>query len=183
MQQEDQTETVYIYGLRHPSGGDIRYVGYTRDPQQRLKFHWTDRRYSNRLQKKADWLRSLDKEGCRPVIEVLDEVSAATCHADEQAWIDWLLAEGHQLTNENVGSTKSIGLHAGYQPRLCPRPIPTCVAVIENAVRKAAENAWSIAELATELGISKQTARKYVRQQGCEVVPALITHPRSSHAR
>jgi hypothetical protein len=162
--------TVYIYGLRHPDGGDVRYVGRTRDPKQRLKFHWTDRRYSNRLQKKADWLRSLDSEGCRPVIEVLDEVSAATCHADEQAWIDWLLSEGHDLTNEYVGSTKSVGLHEGYEPQQGPMSIPACAAVIESAVRKAAEEAWTISELAAQLGVSKQTARKYVHRYGGVVV-------------
>lgn len=68
---------VYIYALKCPELGDIRYIGKAKNPTQRLKFHFYDS-----VRKKTPvncWIKSLAARGLKPSMEVVKET-------DEQNW-------------------------------------------------------------------------------------------------
>lgn len=62
-----------VYGLSHPTTGEIRYVGQTRTPlERRLSAHLAPSSLSSR-DHRSHWIRSLKTQGLRPVIQLLAE--------------------------------------------------------------------------------------------------------------
>jgi DNA-directed RNA polymerase specialized sigma24 family protein len=45
-------------------------------------------------------------------------------------------------------------------------------------VLRAADEAWTLGELAEALGVSKQTATTYAEQAGLEITRSAVRHPR-----
>jgi len=97
-------ETVFIYGLKDPRDGQIKYIGKTNKPEQRLRGHLADKGYSA----KTMWLDHLRAEGLDPELVVLDDVPVATWRRAEQHWINKGLAMGWPLTNRE-GQTEEVG--------------------------------------------------------------------------
>ena len=52
---------------------------------------------------------------------------------------------------------------------------------IRQVVLQAADEAWTLSELAEALGKSKQTAASYVEDFGLEVTRSAVRRPRPSH--
>lgn len=99
----------FIYVLRCPLSGLVRYVGKTSNPRKRLTDHMRAAR-AGEQHHRAKWIRVLLAQGLRPLLEVLHSVP------DGENWQDAeirLIAEyraaGHALTN---GTSGGDGLNA-----------------------------------------------------------------------
>src|SRR5258708_6389227 len=100
--------TTFIYGLRDPHTGEIRYVGKANDPQRRLTYHLCDSQLAPKTHRNH-WLRSLKSLGLKPSLVILETL--APCDdwkAAEQRWIASFLRDGVKLTNGTAGGD---GLH------------------------------------------------------------------------
>lgn len=94
----------YIYGLRDPRGGPIRYVGQTTRPSKRLIEHLSEcygvDTYKNR------WILSLLNAGVEPVMDVLLACPVEDLAEQERRYIaDYRLLVGKKLTNGTAGGT------------------------------------------------------------------------------
>ena len=89
--------TVYIYSLIDPRDDEIKYVGKTKDLDERLKSHFHDARRFNTP--KNAWLLKLKRLGLRPRIEVLEEVDDSRWPEAERKWIARLRHNGCPLKN------------------------------------------------------------------------------------
>lgn len=97
---ENQPGFAYIYTLAHPLSGDVRYVGKSINPRQRLKNHL---RGATMRTRKDYWVRSLLRDGLTPIIEVLDLVPDDEWDFWECYWIAQIKAWGFVLTNGDTG--------------------------------------------------------------------------------
>jgi len=76
-----------IYGLCEPGTKFVWYVGYTKFPvEERLEGHLAESRDNNTCHRHR-WLRSLVRDGLRPAIVVLEQVTSANWEARERHWI------------------------------------------------------------------------------------------------
>lgn len=91
--------SVFIYALKSPTTGEIRYVGKTMNLSARFSKHLSDTRINHR----TNWIRSLTSIGLKPVVEILDEVPEEFWPQWEVAWIDYFREQGFDLTNANAG--------------------------------------------------------------------------------
>ena len=74
----------FIYGLRDPRDGAMRYVGKADRPRRRLVRHVVRRHEESA---KAKWVRELFEFGLRPVLEILEEVYIDAWQDAERRWI------------------------------------------------------------------------------------------------
>jgi len=91
----------FIYALREPDTGEIRYIGKANDLQERLRMH-VEHAYIEKNHR-ACWVRSLLEKGKKPIIEIVDEVSFEDWAALEAAYIQFYLEEGCRLVNGTFG--------------------------------------------------------------------------------
>ena len=96
----------FIYVLKNPENGEIRYVGQTNNLKRRYNTHILrclkekDSEYDTY---KSRWLRSILSKNMKPIIEVIE-----TCENLEQSnirekyWIDKLSQDGKKLTNSQT---------------------------------------------------------------------------------
>lgn len=98
-------DTTFIYALRCPISREIRYIGKTDRPKERLQRHiW----YSTKKQPapkfhSACWIRSLAETGAKPVLEILREVPYDERKYWERRAIRVYRAVGFDLTNVTEG--------------------------------------------------------------------------------
>lgn len=92
---------VYIYSLEYPEG-NIRYIGKTIDLKQRYRRHIYDseRKTSS---KKLAWIKSLLKQGLRPIMKVIDETEESQSNFWEIHYIALYKSFGFILTNGTFG--------------------------------------------------------------------------------
>jgi hypothetical protein len=80
---ETEKRTVFIYGLRCPIEGVVRYVGQAVNPQARFKAHVmnpsTDR--------VSDWIRPLRASGRTPELVILETANTDSASDRELFWI------------------------------------------------------------------------------------------------
>ena len=88
-------ETTFIYALKCPVSGEIRYVGKSNDPETRYKKHCSP----STNERKRKWIMWLRSQGRRPELIVLEEVPRAECKDAENAWIQFFLGTGCKLLN------------------------------------------------------------------------------------
>jgi hypothetical protein len=94
----------YIYALRCPLSGSIRYIGKSADPQRRFESHIVKAHRADAKHHCANWIRGLLRQGCRPSLEVLFCVLDGVDWRDvERNFISEYLADGHPLTNQTRG--------------------------------------------------------------------------------
>lgn len=134
---------LHIYGLRDPVSGSIRYVGSADDPRHRMSGHWRERLRTK--SDKADWLRSLDRQGLAPELVILDTSSAVERLEAERYWIDKLLAAGHPLLNVVYGPAK-------------PQLPPTVPAAMDDP-----DELVNASEAARIKGVSRQAVTQALR--------------------
>lgn len=92
----------YIYALKDPTTGAIRYIGVTTRPKLRLREHIqpSNVKKSNH---RACWIRSLASKGLRPEIEFLAQAGANTWEQDEIDYISVFKSLGCDLINHTDG--------------------------------------------------------------------------------
>lgn len=105
----DELKTTFIYILKCPKTGNVRYVGKSNDPKRRYYAHIrTDKTASCH---KINWIQKLLKEGFKPELEILEEVSEEDWKERERFYIS-KYRELYDLTNCKDGGE---GLFRGNQ--------------------------------------------------------------------
>lgn len=96
-------ETVFIYALKDPDTGQIRYVGETVDTKQRLSQHLSEARRLRGNTPRLALLRSYLRGGIKPTLVVLDEVPESEWQQWEVAYIEYFSECGCDLVNSAPG--------------------------------------------------------------------------------
>lgn len=96
--------SLYIYALREPSNAEIRYVGKTNCPTQRLHNHRFGN-YRNRNSRLYDWVHSLNGKPLLTILSVCDENEWGI---KEIGWISYLREVGADLLNISTGGAGPI---------------------------------------------------------------------------
>jgi hypothetical protein len=102
-----------IYTLSCPFTGNIVYVGYTKDYQQRKYQH--EHGYGSCEINK--WERYVLSQGLKPIIEILDMDSSC-----EQYWIEQITAWGFELLNSFWSYQTHTVRSIRYAPRIRLQP-------------------------------------------------------------
>lgn len=90
----------YIYGLIDPETEEIRYVGKSIRPTQRLQNHMNEVSNCHR----SHWLQSLKRRGLKPELMILESVHGEwPWQESERYWIKRLKDAGCRLTNNTSG--------------------------------------------------------------------------------
>jgi len=95
--------TVFIYALKEPDTGEIRYIGKAKNPQKRLSAHLSRAVSDRRVSHKNSWVMSLLNRRLRPILEIIDEVSEEDWGPIEAAYIQFYREEGFDLVNGTFG--------------------------------------------------------------------------------
>lgn len=103
-------KTTFIYSLSDPRTNQIRYVGKTNNPKERLVNHCNPARY--RPTYKFNWIKELRGLGLKPILEVIDEVPLDDWKFWEKFWIQLVKSWGFLLVNHTNGGD---GLTFGNQ--------------------------------------------------------------------
>lgn len=91
---------IYIYGLICPIDGQIRYIGKSIRPKERLQNHMQDTSKCHR----THWIQKLRSKGLRPEITILEQVSSEDVWQErERYWIARGKELGWPLTNNTSG--------------------------------------------------------------------------------
>jgi group I intron endonuclease len=93
-------DKVYIYTLTDPITSEIRYVGKTNNLIRRYNQHLS--RSKDRVYHSALWIKSLVKQGEKPVMDVLEITDSLHWAEREQYWIS-LFKDRYDLTNLLAG--------------------------------------------------------------------------------
>jgi predicted GIY-YIG superfamily endonuclease len=107
--------TVFVYVLRDPRSGNVRYVGQSIDPALRLRQHIRGRGVG--FDRKSAWIRDVIEHGFMPVIQVVEETTAIDWPRIEGRWIERFRRRGVPLTNGTPGFGWSFRNHAGHPRR------------------------------------------------------------------
>lgn len=91
--------TAFIYGLRCPLTGQIRYIGKCDDPKARLRGHLKDPKKNHR----TNWIASLKSQGLKPALEVIAEVADDNWQFWERSYIRAYHQLGFDLVNGSDG--------------------------------------------------------------------------------
>lgn len=94
-------ELTYIYSLEYPEG-NIKYIGKSDNPKDRLRNHLIDAKNFTVTHKLA-WLNGLFKKGLSPVLNIIDEVSQEEWPFWEIHYISLYKSWGFNLTNSTEG--------------------------------------------------------------------------------
>lgn len=93
-----------IYGLVDPRNGAVRYIGKSSTGRRRPNLHRKPSVLARDKTHKANWIRSLQREGLTYTIEVLEIVpSCELLNEAERYWIAKARGGGWPLTNHTVG--------------------------------------------------------------------------------
>jgi len=97
-------QTYFIYALGDPRDGELRYVGFTKDPDARYKNHCATQTAAmlmhNGKRGVVIWETELKSLNLSPVLVRLETIDALGKPRDREAyWINSLLKRGHQLLN------------------------------------------------------------------------------------
>jgi hypothetical protein len=104
----------FIYTLKNPRTGEVRYVGWTcKTLARRLNTHIQDAVSSPANSHRRKWILSMLAIGIRPVIELIETGSGEKWAEAEKRWIAKFRAEGARLVNATDGGEGTVG----YVPR------------------------------------------------------------------
>jgi len=92
---------VWVYGLVDPRTDQIRYVGQSVDPVERLAAH-LEECYQEQSEK-AEWIQELKKLGLVPRQIILERTTSELWEEREQYWIAKCKAIGEPLVNTTAG--------------------------------------------------------------------------------
>lgn len=93
--------TTFIYALKEPDTGEIRYIGKTNDPKRRFPEHV---RNANKRRNYCErWIFSLREAGQKPILEIVDEAPYEFRNPIEAAYIQFFREQGCELVNGTPG--------------------------------------------------------------------------------
>lgn len=84
MQKKRGSYSPSIYALVDPRDDVVRYVGFSKFPRRRLRFHLKRRNSSRRL---SAWVMELQRLGKQPRMIILERVAEHEWEAIEKRWI------------------------------------------------------------------------------------------------
>ena len=93
----------YIYILKDPISNEVRYVGKSNNPQNRLKRHLSESNLIESWTPKNKWLLSLRKDNLSPIMEIIDSTDLDDINELEVYWIKHYHDLGVRLTNGTDG--------------------------------------------------------------------------------
>jgi GIY-YIG catalytic domain len=97
------TRPVYIYTLCERGKDEVRYVGQTVNPEQRLKAHVGDSRLESSHPKER-WIAEVLMMGSDIEMRIVEECTVESAGDREKHWIDFHLENGFALTNISRGA-------------------------------------------------------------------------------
>lgn len=105
----------YIYGLHDPRTGELRYIGKSVRPRQRVRNQMNERANTHR----GHWLAELRRLGVEPIQVIIDAVPAdSDWQAIERVYIAAARASGARLTNGTDGGDGVSGLSMEARERI-----------------------------------------------------------------
>jgi hypothetical protein len=108
IEREHGLKTSHIYILIDPRTDEIRYVGKSIRPHQRLQNHLNEPPTNCH---RSHWFEQLKREGLRPILDVIASVSGEWPWQEvERYWIARLRAAGANLVNNTDGGDGVEGL-------------------------------------------------------------------------
>jgi hypothetical protein len=110
-------KTYFIYALGDPRDGELRYVGYTKDPDTRYKNHCANQTAATLMHSGKRgvviWETELKSLNLSPVLVRLETIQAVEKPRDREAyWISSLLQRGHRLLNHQNRQGRWVGVEA-----------------------------------------------------------------------
>lgn len=107
-------KAIFIYALIDPDTQDIRYVGKSIRPRDRLTNHLNEKSPCHR----THWLQSLRRRGLRPILRLLDVLPlSGNWQAAERDWIA-RAREAWPLVNSTDGGDGVVNLPAESRERM-----------------------------------------------------------------
>ena len=98
---------IYIYGLIDPNTAEVRYIGKSIRPKERLTNHMNDVSNCHR----SHWLQSLKSKGLKPEMVILEEMDGESdWQSSERKWIQYGRDANWPLTNNTDGGDGVCGL-------------------------------------------------------------------------
>jgi len=98
---------ITIYALIDPFTHEIRYIGKSIRPSQRLREHCIDKSNTHR----ARWIRKVIEDGKEPGIVILETMTDSACwQGAEIGWIAYGRELGWPLTNSTTGGDGVVNL-------------------------------------------------------------------------
>lgn len=111
----ENPKPVHIYGLYDPITGNLRYIGKSIRPEQRLQNHMNEISHCHR----SHWLQSLKARGLKPDMEILETVSGCwPWQESERFWIRRMKELGCDLVNNTSGGDGVPGLSGEGKERM-----------------------------------------------------------------
>lgn len=101
MSEKEIKPTTYIYILKQPITGEVRYVGKADDPEERLKKHIWNCNQNNCH--KNNWIRALKTKLLKPTLEIIEECEKTKWVEREKYWILFYKNKGANLVNSTDG--------------------------------------------------------------------------------
>lgn len=152
-------KTWYIYALKDPTTGNIRYVGWSYNVARRLYGH-LNRAGSERKTHKDLWLLKLIGSGSKPTVEVL-ETGNGDWQSAERRWIAYYRSVGADLTNSTDGGEGVPGASENTRKKMRE------AGIRRNAAKTAEElKQWSQTIHAARGPVSEETKAKISRANG-----------------
>lgn len=113
--RRDRSRPAVIYALVDPLTEEMRYIGKSTRPHERLVNHCNDRSSCHR----THWIQSVVAEGQRPIIHVLEVVDDGNSWQDaERGWIAYGHSQGWPLTNGTDGGDGVVNLSPESRERI-----------------------------------------------------------------
>jgi hypothetical protein len=101
---------IYIYTLSDPQTGEIRYIGQTSNPKNRIKSHLQENSFS----RKSNWVRSLKLKGLIVIMDIIDICDELLWEELEIYYISLFKCCGFNLTNHSTGGVGNVFYASNY---------------------------------------------------------------------
>lgn len=98
LKENHQQDVIYIYGLKCPISGKVRYVGKTNNLKKRYYSHLNPDKGEVNMHKKR-WIKKLLNQGEKPEIIILEKIYDGQWEESEVKWIKKGHDEKWGLTN------------------------------------------------------------------------------------
>lgn len=95
-------KNIFIYALVDPRNNEIKYIGATKEGENRYKRHLRES-YLKKSTLKNNWIKSLRKNGLKPKFEILEYCNLQNLGETEEFYIRYFKYIGFKLLNHENG--------------------------------------------------------------------------------